>query len=143
MAARRLGQRSLGQLRLQFHHVCLVLEKLPLSFVLDLLELATELVLFIQGLGQLGVQGFRMIGGGGGTLDQFLPGGSKPKILGLKRLDHVSVGFGPLRTLSFMGSTGLGRGRDLVQHPLESVDLRLINLPLCLPVAAILVGLHS
>ena len=103
----RLDQRGLGQPGLKFRHGCLVLEPLPLPLVLDLLELAAELVPLIQGLGQLRVQGFGMIGGGG-ALHQFLPGGSKPEILGLKGLDHVGVGTGVLGDSAVIGPGASG-----------------------------------
>ncbi len=77
---------------------------LPLPLVFYLFELAAELVLLIQGLGQLRFQRLGMIGAGR-PLGQLLPRGSKSKILGLEGLNYVGVGAGSLRTVP-SASTG-------------------------------------
>ena len=85
-------QRGLGELGLQLGHGRLVLEPLPLPLVLDLLELAAELVPLLQRLGQLSSK--VSAGSVASLVRQLLPGGAEPKILGLKGLDHCGVGAG-------------------------------------------------
>ena len=66
-AAPEVESVGLGLSGLKFSDGCLVLEPFTLPLVLDLLELAAELLPFVQRLSQLRLQGFGTIRDGGGA----------------------------------------------------------------------------